>query len=79
MNDNWKPIDSAPKDSRPLWVRGWDWGKPDTHRHYGFAHWNGDGWYWAVSGETTSKASHITDWWDGPIGSAQPKATGTGQ
>lgn len=35
----WAPIDQAPKDGSPIWGRGWDWGKADTTRHYGWYFW----------------------------------------
>lgn len=57
---DWKPISEAPKDGRPLWVRGWDWGKPDTSRHYGWAFWNGAEWIWA--GADGGSATHLTDY-----------------
>lgn len=57
---DWQPIETAPKD-RPVWVRGWDWGKPDTTRHQGWAYWNGEQWQWTDSSETNI-AVHLTDW-----------------
>ena len=36
---SWVSIDQAPKDGSPIWARGWDWGKPDTTRHYGWFYW----------------------------------------
>lgn len=57
----WNPIDSAPKDQSPVWARGWDWGKPDTNRHYGWAFWNGEEWEWAKS-EAGDLAKYLTEW-----------------
>ena len=42
----WQPIETAPKDGMPVWVRGWDWGKPGTSHHAGFAYWNDGRWVW---------------------------------
>lgn len=60
--DAWLPIDSAPQDGRPVWVRGWDWGKPNTSRHFGWVHWDGMNWCWAGSDPHSGHATHLTDW-----------------
>jgi hypothetical protein len=58
---SWELIDTAPKDGSPVWARGWDWGKSDSTRHYGWVFWGGDGgWFWAGEGDST--AEHLTDW-----------------
>jgi hypothetical protein len=59
MADNWIPIAEAPKDGRPLWVRGWNWGKESEGRHYGWAFFNDGAWQWERDG---SIATHLTDW-----------------
>lgn len=56
---DWRTIDSAPKDGRPIWGRGWDWGKPDTSRHYGWVFFNDGLWQWERDG---SAATHLTEW-----------------
>lgn len=58
----WMPIETAPKDARPVWVRGWNWNKPDTERHYGWAYWNGNRWQWADSSGEANFAAYATDW-----------------
>lgn len=57
----WKPIDTAPMDGRPVWVRGWDWGKPDGSRHCCFAYWDGEKWREAASADS-SILTHLTEW-----------------
>lgn len=63
---NWKPIDTAPKDGRPVWVRGWDWGNENKERHYGWVFWDDrvDEWREGFSGENTrgSMMQYLTDW-----------------
>lgn len=57
---DWLPISEAPKDGRPVWARGWDWGKPGTTRHYGWVFWTDDGWAWAGPGANI--ATFLTDY-----------------
>jgi hypothetical protein len=59
MMSEWRDIVNAPKDGSPVWVRGWDWGKPDTGRHYGWAYYNEGVWTWERDG---SAATHLTDY-----------------
>lgn len=59
MSD-WQPIDTAPKDGRPVWARGWDYGHEGTFRHAGWVYFVNTGWQWA--GAEHSYATHLTDW-----------------
>lgn len=38
----WLPIDSAPKDGRPVWIRFHAWGDKAQPMHATWAWWNGD-------------------------------------
>jgi hypothetical protein len=46
MNDeiNWQPMDTAPKNGMPIWVRGHDHGLPDGDMHCTIAWWAGNHW-----------------------------------
>ena len=57
---DWQPINTAPIDGRPVWVRGWDWGKPDTTRHHTWAYWYGDRWTEANS--ERGELCYLTEW-----------------
>jgi hypothetical protein len=61
---NWKPIDTAPKDARPVWVRGHDYGDSERDLHYGWAHFHPkkERWLWADS--TPVEALYIAEWLD---------------
>ena len=44
--DRWQPIETAPKDGRPVWVRGNDWGEDAGPNHYGWAYFDSGKWMW---------------------------------
>lgn len=59
----WQPIESAPKDGRPVWVRGNNWGKPDSGHHYGWAYFDDDEWRWPdARNEEGGTATFLTHW-----------------
>lgn len=62
MSDNseWQTIESAPRDGRPVWVTGWNFGKVDGERHYCWAYWHGDQWNSADA--EPSHLQHLTHW-----------------
>ncbi|OGT59730.1 MAG: hypothetical protein A3E01_04515 [Gammaproteobacteria bacterium RIFCSPHIGHO2_12_FULL_63_22] len=41
---NWLPIDDAPKDGRPVWARGNNFGDAAQGQHFTWAYWNGHEW-----------------------------------
>lgn len=63
-SDRWRSIASAPKDGRPVWTRGWDFGKPDTDRHYQWAYWDGSNW--RAQGSRGSILNYLEQWMDLP-------------
>jgi hypothetical protein len=58
----WLPIDTAPKDGRPVWVRGNNWGDPANGIHCGWGWWNGSNWTDANMSEPGGLLTHLTDW-----------------
>lgn len=60
----WQPIETAPKDGMPVWVRGWDWGKPGTSHHAGFAYWDDGRWVWY--GPDGGTATYLVEWRERP-------------
>jgi|GEM_PF-5340035 len=40
----WQPIETAPKDGRPVWAKGNNWGKTDAGEHFCWVYWDGDSW-----------------------------------
>lgn len=40
----WLPISEAPKDGRPIWTRGNDYGIEANGQHFGWAFWDGEKW-----------------------------------
>lgn len=59
----WKPIDTAPKDQRPVWARGHDYGDRDRDLHYGWVYFHPKKkcWWWADANSV--KALHVTEWY----------------
>ena len=62
MSD-WQPIETAPKDGRPVWVRGNDWGEDAGPNHYGWAYFDSGKWMWpAPVAEGGGEATYLTHW-----------------
>lgn len=61
---DWQPIETAPIDGRPVWVRGWDWGTEGGKRHFLWAYF--DGADWRPAGDEDSTLTHLTDWIETP-------------
>ncbi len=62
MEANWKPIDTAPKNGGPVWVRGNNNGKPEHGHHHTWAYWDGEHWIDAAGGETLT---FLVEWMPG--------------
>jgi len=60
---DWRPIAEAPRDGRPLWVRGNNYGSPKKGRHFCWAHW--DGTNWIASGVGGETLLYLTDYMPG--------------
>lgn len=57
---NWKPINTAPKDGRPVWVRGNNWGDPSKGQHCHWAYWDGSNWI--AAGVDGATLTYLTEW-----------------
>lgn len=55
----WKPIETAPKDGSPVWVKGYNYGNKSKGEHRHFAWWDGENWIEAAS---ESELSYIVEW-----------------
>lgn len=56
----WQDIETAPKDGRPIWATGWDYGRVDGGRHYTWAYYHGE--EWKEAGHDSSTLQHLTHW-----------------
>ena len=54
------PIDSAPKDGRPVWVIGWNYGDETRGEHRTWAYWYGG--HWREAGAEESKLLFLVYW-----------------
>ena len=59
----WEPIETAPRDGRPVWVEGHNWGDPDCGIHRNWAWWDGSGWREA-GGEGMVHLKYLTRWFN---------------
>lgn len=59
---NWEPIDTAPKDGRPIWVRGNNYNDPERGQHCAWVYWDGDAWSGPLHDEDEPKFEHLTEW-----------------
>lgn len=60
---DWQPIDTAPRDGRPVWARGDNWGHQEKGQHCCWAWHDGANWKSADSdedGQTT--LAYLREW-----------------
>lgn len=57
----WQSIETAPKDGRPVWARGYNRGNRSAGMHTGFVYWDGEEWMWGghLSG---NHAIYVHEW-----------------
>lgn len=60
----WKPIDTAPKDGRPVWVRGDNWGEPGKGVHCCWAWWDEQEGDWIEEGADALRLKYLKEWLD---------------
>lgn len=64
MKTAWLPIDSAPRDGRPVWVKGNNYGDPERGHHCGWAYWDTERHKWRESGtgDVATTLLYLTHW-----------------
>jgi hypothetical protein len=58
----WQPIETAPKDGRPVWARGWNFNKEENGYHYQWAWWNADEGHWESQYPNPSAMLFVRQW-----------------
>lgn len=61
---NWKPMDTAPKDGRPVWARGNNHGDPSWGQHCAWVYWDDGEWAGPLHGEETERFTFLAEWLD---------------
>jgi hypothetical protein len=56
----WQPIETAPRDGRPVWVKGWNWGDKTKGIHCCWAWFDGN--HWAESGVEDARMEFLFEW-----------------
>lgn len=65
MVDAWKPIDTAPKDGRPIFAMGHNYGNPKAGEHRCWCWWDGMNWRSVGDGsEEPAELLYLFVWWD---------------
>jgi hypothetical protein len=57
---NWQPVETAPKDGSPVWLKGNNWGDPQKGIHCTWGWWDGENWIQAGADECT--LTHVFEW-----------------
>jgi hypothetical protein len=63
----WKPIETAPKDGRPVWVKGNNKGDESYGQHYAWAYWDGSCWINVGSDECWGALTYLIEWLPNPF------------
>ena len=59
----WQPIETAPKDGRPVWVKGDNYGNPMDGQHCCWAWWDGHSWLSDGAGaDGSSELLYLVSW-----------------
>lgn len=58
----WKSIESAPKDGRPVWVKGNDFGEEKARKHCLWAYWDVNSDVWREASVEASILLYLTHW-----------------
>lgn len=61
----WAPIEHAPKDGRPAWVRGFNHGDPVKGVHCTWAYWDGAEGKWYEAGTVGAQLLYLTHYMPG--------------
>lgn len=56
----WKSIETAPTDGRPVWTKGYNWGDESKGTHCQWAYW--DGANWMSPGADGSTLLYLVQW-----------------
>lgn len=60
----WQHIDTAPKDGRPVWARGFNHGNPSAGVHAGYVYWDEElQWVWSGC-QSGNRAVYVREWLD---------------
>lgn len=55
----WASMATAPRDGRPVWARGFDYGEPNNNAFCGWVYWLYGAWRWAG---TERQGANVFDW-----------------
>lgn len=58
----WQPIETAPRDGSPVWVKGYNYGNPNSGEHRTWAWWDGNGWVDAFAIGESSVLTYLVEW-----------------
>jgi hypothetical protein len=68
----WRPIETAPKDGQPVWVKGYNFGEESKGIHCCWAWFDGHNWY--EPGFESSMLMYLVSWMPPSVLAAAPEA-----